>query len=74
MVDAGKALDSGKVVRILYTNYKGETAVRRILPKELRFGSNKWHSEPQWLLVAHDLDKGAERTFACKDIKEWRAD
>ncbi len=64
-------LDTKKTLRILYTNYKGETAVRTILPKELKFGSTEYHPEEQWLLVAFDLEKNAERTFAVKDIQSW---
>ena len=60
-----------KEVRILYTNWRGETAVRRILPKEIIFSSNEWHKEKQWLLIAQDLDKEAERSFAMKDIRSW---
>jgi len=63
--------DEKKAVRIVYTNYRGETAERRIIPKELIFGSTEYHPEEQWLLVAFDLDKNAERTFAFKDIKVW---
>lgn len=58
-------------VTILYTNYRGETARRRIAPLSLYFGQTDWHPEPQWLLRAFDLDKGEERTFAMKDVKEW---
>ncbi len=64
-------MKKSKEVRILYTNWKGETAVRRILPKKLIFTSTKWHKEIQWCLEATDLDKNEERTFTCKDIKAW---
>ena len=64
-------VEDKKVVHIVYTNYKGETGVRKILPKELKFGSSDYHPEPQWLLTAFDVDKQAERTFAVKDIKAW---
>ena len=60
-----------KEVKILYTNWKGETSIRKILPKEIIFGSNQWHKEEQWLLVAYDIDKKSDRTFALKDIKSW---
>ena len=60
-----------KTVKILYTNWKGTTKVRTIIPKELIFTSNEWHKEEQWCLVAYDVDKEANRTFACKDIKSW---
>lgn len=60
-----------KPVKILYTNYRGETSIRTIIPKQLTFGSNEYHKEEQYLLIAHDADKNAERTFAMKDIKAW---
>lgn len=56
------------LVRIDYTNYRGERSVRTILPLRIEFGSNEFHTERQWFLVALDLDKAAERTFAMKDI------
>jgi len=58
-------------VRIVYTNYRGETAIRAILPRAIQFGATDWHPEPQWLLVAFDVEKQAERSFAMKDIRAW---
>lgn len=60
-------------VDIQYTNYRGETATRRIIPDErgLRFGANQWHTEPQWLLAAWDVDKQAYREFAMSGIMSW---
>ena len=55
-----------------YTNWRGETAERRVAPLALEFGSNEWHTEEQWLLHGQDLDKAAERTFAMKNISNWR--
>lgn len=63
-----------KEVKILYTNWRGETAVRKIIPKEIVFASTEWHPEEQWLLVAFDVDKQADRSFAIKDIKTWELD
>jgi len=63
--------DGKKAVKIVYTNYKGETAERTIIPLELWFGSTEYHKEEQWLLKAFDFDKKAERNFAVKDIKSW---
>ncbi|OIO49647.1 MAG: hypothetical protein CO042_02540 [Parcubacteria group bacterium CG_4_9_14_0_2_um_filter_41_8] len=63
-----------KEIKILYTNWKGETTIRRIIPKKIVFESNEWHKEEQWCLRAHDCDKDTERTFACKDIKQWTID
>lgn len=63
-----------KVIKILYTNWQGKTAVRKVIPKEIIFTSTKWHLEVQWLLVAFDVDKQSERLFACKDIKSWNVE
>ena len=60
-----------KQVRIVYTNYKGETSIRLIEPIEIFFGSTEWHKEEQWLLRANDIEKKAERTFALKDVHYW---
>lgn len=59
-------------VVIDYTNYRGERGERLIAPKEMFFGSNEYHTEPQWLLSAFDPGKGEDRTFAMKDIHSWR--
>ncbi len=61
-----------EVVAIVYTNYRGETAERQIVPQKLWFGSTEYHPEKQWLLDAFDVDKNAERTFAVKDIENWK--
>ena len=58
-------------VKILYTNWKGVTSYRNIVPKSIEFKSTEWHNEEQWILNAFDLDKNADRGFALKDIKEW---
>ncbi|MCR5146860.1 MAG: WYL domain-containing protein [Clostridia bacterium] len=60
-----------KKVKILYTNWKGVTSYRNIVPKSVEFKSTEWHPEEQWILNAYDVDKRADRTFALKDIKEW---
>lgn len=62
---------TSKEVKIVYTNYRGETSERVIVPKELFWGKNEWHPEEQWLLLAFDVGKSADRTFAVKDIKKW---
>ena len=41
---------AGEPTTITYTNYRGETAQRMILPKSIWFGSTEWHPEPQWFL------------------------
>ncbi len=64
-------MNTEKTVTVVYTNYKGVTAVRKIVPIEILFGHNEWHKEDQWLMRAFDTEKQAERTFAMKDIKSW---
>lgn len=61
----------GRPVRILYKNHRNETAMRTILPQRIWFGATAWHTEPQWLLDALDLDKGEARSFALADVKAW---
>lgn len=58
-------------VRILYTNYRGETSLRQIVPERVHFGSTNWHPEKQWLLDALNVEKNATRSFAMKDIRAW---
>jgi predicted DNA-binding transcriptional regulator YafY len=60
------------VITIRYTNYRGETALRRILPKAIQFVSTQWHPEPQWVMEAFDLDRKEDRSFAIKDILDWK--
>jgi hypothetical protein len=63
--------ENPETVTILYTNYRGETALRRIIPKRLWFGGTDWHPESQWLLDAQDVERDVERTFALKDVRAW---
>lgn len=69
--EGDKILNDEQAVRICYTNYRGETALRVIVPERIHFGSTDWHPEPQWLLDALDVEKQATRTFAMKDIRAW---
>lgn len=58
----------GFPVTLTYTNYRGETSERTIVPKRIWFGATEWHPEPQWLLTDFDFEKGADRDFALKDF------
>lgn len=64
-------IEEKKQVKILYTNWKGVTSYRSIIPKSIEFKSTEWHKDEQWILNAFDVDKNADRNFAIKDIKEW---
>lgn len=50
-----------------YTNHRGETAVRRAVPRNLWFRPTEHHPEPQWIMIAWCLDREAIRNFALKD-------
>jgi predicted DNA-binding transcriptional regulator YafY len=65
------SMNTEKQVRIIYTNWRGETAERTIEPIEIWYGSTEWHPEEQWLLKAIDVAKKAERDFAVKAIQKW---
>jgi predicted DNA-binding transcriptional regulator YafY len=65
------ALDLSKAIGIVYKNYRGETARRRIVPQRLWFGATKWHPDKQWLLDAIDVDKRSPRSFALRDIQSY---
>lgn len=58
-------------VCIQYRNYRGEIAARRVVPRRIWFGATEWHPGSQWILEALDLDKGAPRSFALKDILDF---
>lgn len=64
-------LDLRTAIEIVYTNYRGETARREIVPQRVWFGATTWHPEEQWLLDAFDIEKGAERSFALRDIRSY---
>lgn len=51
-----------------YINHRGEAGARRVVPIAIRFGVSDWHTDPQWLMEALDLDKGAPREFAMRDM------
>ncbi len=77
-----KAIINEQVVRIDYTNHRGERGERRVFPVHWRFGSTSWHPQPQWLMLAIDVDRleagrsapSCYREFAVKDIHSWAPD
>jgi predicted DNA-binding transcriptional regulator YafY len=62
----------GQPVTIDYINYRGQRALRRIMPEKVFFGVSNWHQGEQWFLLAEDLDKHELREFAMKDILAWK--
>lgn len=70
--EGADTMAAAETVTILYENYRGETAVRRITPIAREwFGSSDWHPEPQWLFTAFDMDKEVFRDFARSGVKAW---
>ena len=61
------------VLTITYTNWRGETATRRIQPIGFFYGETTWHKGGQWLLKALDVDRNLERDFAVSGIKGFPA-
>jgi len=60
-----------QAVKVRYTNYRDETALRIIVPQRIFWGSNEYHQDEQWLLEVLDVEKNAPRVYALKDISEW---
>lgn len=63
--------DANKEIQMLYKNHCGETAVRRLIPIKIYFGYTGWHPDEQWLLEAYDVGKGANRTYALREIRAF---
>ena len=66
--------NASQAVTIDYTNWRGERSVRRVVPWEMRWGSNEWHKAEQWLLRAYDIEKKDTREFAMSGIHSWVGD
>ena len=59
------------LVRLDYTNWRGERRKYLVLPVRVIFSSNTWHPEKQWLLEALDVKKSRLSTFAVQQIHSW---
>lgn len=58
-------------IKVRYTNYRGETAVRTIIPLKVYFGLTTYHHEEQWLLEVWDCDRNSLRVYALREITQW---
>jgi predicted DNA-binding transcriptional regulator YafY len=64
--------NKGQIVRVIYTNHRGEASTRKILPIRMWFGESEWHPNvKQHFLKAWDVEKEAERDFAMCEITAW---
>lgn len=66
--------DMAMPISFEYTNYRGETTIRRGLPISFRWGTTDWHKEEGYLFKMLDLDKGEIREFALKDCDFTKTD
>lgn len=63
------------IVKIEYTNHRGERRTRRIVPQPpIVFKSTYYHSTAQWILRALDVEKNELRDFAMANIHSWAPD
>lgn len=58
-----------KNLKFEYQNYKGETKIREVQPKSIKFGMTPNVSENEWLLEAKDINKNEDRLFVLKNIQ-----
>lgn len=58
------------IIKVWYTNYRGETSLRTVTPKKIWLGKTEYHPEEQWIITAYDHDKKADRDFAMADFGE----
>lgn len=65
-------MDMSQAVRFTYKNWRGEVAVRTVVPVHFWWGTTDYHPQKQWLLTAWDCDKQAHRHFAVQDINNWQ--
>jgi hypothetical protein len=57
----------GHRLALIYTNHRGETRRREVIPVAIYWGESKHHPHRQWLMECWDIEKRAERTYALKD-------
>lgn len=66
---------SGRIVKIDYTNWRGDRRTRIIDPVALVFKKSEWHEEPQWFIEAFDCERrdamDEPRDFALANIHAW---
>lgn len=55
-------------ITVQYTNWKGETRNRTIVPLSVWFGHSDFHEGDQWFVQARDVEKDAVRNFALADM------
>lgn len=54
-------------IQFTYTNWRGVTSRREVIPTRVWFGSTEWHPENGWMMTGYDVAKAEWRDFALKD-------
>lgn len=60
--------NADEAITFQYTNWRGDTSTRTIIPKRVWYGKSEWHPSDQWFLHGYDLEKSEVRDFALLDI------
>ena len=64
-------LDFRQRVEIEYTNSRGCTKKRHIIPIQIEYRATETHPKPSWVLIARDLDADVDMMFLMDRIKQW---
>jgi hypothetical protein len=64
-------LVNGVDVLLDSTNNWGDRSTQVVRPIGIKFGSNEWDPDRQWLLVAWDFRRKATHTFPMKNVRRW---
>lgn len=68
VMNVALSLDLPIVLTGPYTNWRGETKVRRIRPSSVWSGVSEFHPDSDLFLTGFDLDRQAVRHFSIEDF------
>lgn len=61
----------GNTWKVLYTNWRGEKAIRHITISDIMLGSTEYHKHEQVLMKVYDHDRNDDRIYAMCDVEKW---
>ena len=56
-----------KPLQFWYRNYKGDVALRTVIPEKVWYGETIYHPGKQWFMTAFCHDREERRDFALRD-------
>ena len=65
-------MNKEKIITLLYTNWRGQTSKRSIIPIQILWDKTEWHPHEQWLIKCWDLDKEVAAGVIASATKEVR--